>query len=145
MSGRKVFFDLETTSLSSEAQIVSIGIVYEGSDPDQDIHLTQYLIPTCKISSGAARIHGMTKENGNLYLNGIYMESAEVITEGLQTFVNILEDIAEGAEDQGILLVGKNISAIIKKVLSLRTCNNIIIIIFFNRLLTTIIALMGPC
>jgi hypothetical protein len=112
MSGRKVFFDLETTSLSREAQICAIGIVYRESDYSlycRDKDFTQYLIPTCKISSGAARINGFTKKKDQLFLNQNRVLSAEHIAEGLKTFVNVLTNIAEGAEDQGILLVGKTL------------------------------------
>jgi DNA polymerase III alpha subunit (gram-positive type) len=98
-----VYYDLETTGFNHAAvQICSIGAIYRG----QEFH--RYLIPTCSIPRAATNIHGMSKVNGYLYLNGRLVEEAVPIDEGLEDFLVFLEEnVCQNDARRKVLLVGK--------------------------------------
>jgi hypothetical protein len=100
-----VYYDLGTTGFNhARVQICSIGATYGGGE--QEFH--RYLIPTCSIPSAASNIHGMTKVNGQLYLNGRLVEEAVPIAKGLDDFLTFLDKQICQNDIREVLLVGEN-------------------------------------
>ena len=105
MNSKVIFYDLETTGLKPLAaiQICEIGAVFE----DQEFH--QFLIPKCRIQSGATNVHGITKSGEKLFLNGTVITNAMNPEEGLKSFIDFLKGIVvTGTKNEECILVAHN-------------------------------------
>lgn len=81
-----VFYDVETTGLDRSAQIVSIGAVTQNGET---FHI--YIVPTCNINRRASEVHGIYKQNGHLFKDGILIRNALDPHSGLSCFMGWLE------------------------------------------------------
>ena len=80
-----VFYDVETTGLDRSAQIVSIGAVTQNGET---FHI--YIVPTCNINRRASEVHGIYKQNGHLFKDGILIHNALDPHSGLSCFMGWL-------------------------------------------------------
>lgn len=94
-------FDLETTSLCRDCDIVQISAV----TLDGRLKFNQYILPSKDISPSAAKVTGITMNAGKLFLQGRPVLTVD-IKEGLSLFKNWLSTF-----EKGIILVGHNIKA----------------------------------
>ncbi|XP_058789683.1 DNA polymerase III subunit epsilon-like [Phymastichus coffea] len=109
-----VYFDLETTGLDTNAQIVQIAAKcgrYEYS---------VYVNPTKEISKSATKVTGLSNSGGMLCLNGKAVESVD-LQEALIAFKQFLESLSKSKK---YLLVAHNATFDIRVFLnSLVSCN----------------------
>ena len=68
------FFDLETTGLSDDCEIVQISPV----DFDGLRLFDQYVYPTGRNSFGSTKVTGITKSSGTLFCHGKLLDAVEV-------------------------------------------------------------------
>ena len=94
-------FDLETTSLQRDCDIVQISAV----TLDGRSKFNQYILPSKNIAPSASKVTGLTVNSGKLFLHGKPVSSVDV-KEGLLLFQNWLSSF--GKE---IILMGHNIKA----------------------------------
>ena len=99
-SHSKVYFDIETTSLSMECDLTQLSAV---SACHGGVEFNQYITPEKSISPGAANVTGLTLSNGILFHMGKPVHSVPVRTD-LQAFLAFLTDI----EPKPIILIGHN-------------------------------------
>ena len=76
-----VFYDLETTGFG-QAQIVGLGAV---DTIGNTFH--RYIVPTCSISPGASKVHGITKVKNELFIHGQKIQNPVHPNEGLGDFI----------------------------------------------------------
>ena len=76
-----VFYDLETTGFG-QAQIVGLGAV---DTIGNTFH--RYIVPTCSISPGASKVHGITKVKNELFIHGQKIRNPVHPNEGLGDFI----------------------------------------------------------
>jgi len=86
------YFDLETTGLKWDCEILSISAITfdfpgDGTDP-----FNVYTMPCGDIDPGASKVNGFTKYNGNLFLNGKRMDAVDLRT-GLEEFLGWLQSL----------------------------------------------------
>ena len=94
-------FDLETTSLSRDCDIVQISAV----TLDGMSKFNQYILPSQNIAYSASKVTGITMNGGKLFLHGRPVESVS-IKEALSSFLDWLASFGKN-----IILVGHNIKA----------------------------------
>ena len=91
--GTVIVFDLETTGLESDCDIISIGAIAvnweDGKELDEG-RFEVHIVPTTPIKPGASKVNGFTKEGGRLYKNGILVENSKRPQEGLQKFIDYI-------------------------------------------------------
>ena len=102
-----IYFDLETTGLRpltgpNGVEIVQIGAICKRNKYLKKTNI--YLVPNGRISPGATQVHGLTRDEliGDLLdrkYNNVFRPK-----QGLQEFMNFLEDQRE-YDDEKILLV----------------------------------------
>jgi len=114
-----IYYDLETTNLRpvtgrNGVQIVQIGAVCKHTRNKTQRKMDIYIVPTCRISPGATKVHGLTyqelKEDQRKY-NNVFSPR-----EGLQEFMEYLNEQRE-YDDERIVLVAHNNSGFDSKVL----------------------------
>ena len=92
-----VFFDLETTGLNSRNRHEGVEILSIGAVTSNGFGFKNYLKPTCDISLGAYRIHGLEYDDyyDDLY-NTVTEEwmDADDMTDGLQDFMDYLDKVS---------------------------------------------------
>ena len=102
-----IYYDLETTNLRpvsgpNGVEIVQIGAVCKHTRNKTQKKLNIYIIPTCRISLGATRVHGLTRqeliEDERKYNNVFHPET------GLQEFMEFLNEQRE-FDDEMIIMV----------------------------------------
>lgn len=113
-----IYYDLETTHLHplsgpNGVQIVQIGAV-TCKWAFRQKKLNIYVIPTCRISAGATRAHGLTHED--LLEDEIEYDNVLSLETGLQLFMNFLAE-QKDHDDEEVLMVSHNNSAFNLKVL----------------------------
>ena len=99
LDGEMCVFDLETTSLLRDCDIVQISAV----TLDGRSKFDQYILPSQDISPSASRVTGLTMNGGKLFLKDRPV-SAVGIKEGLSLFKNWLS-----AFGKNVILIGHNI------------------------------------
>ena len=92
----QITFDLETTSLYDNCEIVQVAATHDGK------HFNQYILPERQIQPSASAITGITKLNGKLFLQGTIVDSVDA-KEGLNRFSSWLVNF-----NSSIMLVGHN-------------------------------------
>ena len=104
-----IYYDLETTGLRpmtgpNGVEIVQIGAVCKHTRNKKTQELDIYLVPNGRISPGATQVHGLTRDEliGDL-LDRKYSNVFRP-QEGLQEFMNFLEEQRE-YDNEKILLV----------------------------------------
>ena len=102
----KVFFDLETTSLSNHCDVTQIAAVCQNSRFDQ------YVTPGQEISQGASEVTGLTFQLGTLFHHNRPVESIH-IKSALQSFLAWLSNLPSP-----VVLIGHNCERFDSKVLS---------------------------
>ena len=103
-----IFFDLETTGLTTWSQIICIGAIAVKSSNGDEIpggRFECHILPTNAIKPGATKVNGFTKEEGSLYKNGIRVDDAVLPREGLQKFMDYLDG---WAGDRNVDLIAHN-------------------------------------
>ena len=113
LGGEICIFDLETTSLHRDCDIVQISAV----TLDGRSQFNQYVLPSKSIASSASKVTGLTVNSKTLFLNGTPVSSVD-IKEGLLLFQNWLSSFGKK-----IILIGHNIKAFDVKHL-IRHANN---------------------
>jgi hypothetical protein len=101
-----IYFDLETTGFNG--QICSMAFLSsEGGS-----NFTKFLIPKCSFDPRATMVNKMFVRNDRLYQNGLIVETAVPIEDGLQQFVDWLTQLIENNDYGKIVLVSlwQNIS-----------------------------------
>ena len=98
-----IYYDLETTNLRpltgpNGVEIVQIGAVAKHTRCKKTQKLDIYLVPNIQISAGATRVHGLTNDSLEEF------DQAFNPKQGLQVFMNFLEQQREYNEEK-ILLV----------------------------------------
>ncbi|KAF5286732.1 hypothetical protein FQR65_LT12465 [Abscondita terminalis] len=81
-----VFFDLETSGLTDNCEILQIAAQYK------DKTFSVYIKPRREIPPGASAVNGLTNVNGELYLGGVKVSSVPLI-KALRKFLSFLIDI----------------------------------------------------
>ena len=94
-------FDLETTSLYNNCDIVQISAV----TVDGLHFFDKYILPDSDICAAASRVHGLTKKGNNLFFHGKLVPTIN-ITDALTMFSEWLTGLNEE-----IILIGHNIKA----------------------------------
>ena len=79
----QIFFDLETTGLGRNVDIIQIGAIHENGRT-----FNRFMFPDGEIDPGATDINGFTKRRGILYRNGEEVEDVVTPREGLIDFLN---------------------------------------------------------
>jgi len=87
MRNTLIFFDLETTGLGKNVDIIQIGAVRENGST-----FSRTIFPPGEIQRGASEINGFTKSRGILYQNGREVENVVTPREGLIDFFNWVHD-----------------------------------------------------
>ena len=82
-----VFYDLETTGFG-QAQIVGLGAV---DNIGNTFH--RYIIPTCSITPGASKVHGITKVKNELFIHGQKIQDSVHPNEGLEDFIEWIDEL----------------------------------------------------
>ena len=85
-----VYYDLETTGLNNRERQKGVQIVSIGAVTENGATFHRYIIPTCEISRGATNIHGIYKEDGLLFKDGIIKQNALDPHSGLSCFMDWL-------------------------------------------------------
>ena len=101
LSAEICVFDLETTSLSRDCDIVQISAV----TLDGMSKFNQYILPSQNIAYSASKVTGITMNGGKLFLHGRPVESVST-KEALSSFLDWLASFGKN-----IILVGHNIKA----------------------------------
>ena len=78
-----VFFDLETTGLGSDAQIVQIACKCGEKE------FNRYIVPRKPMSQGASEVTGITVIAGKLFLNNVQQDTVD-LTDALTDFKTFL-------------------------------------------------------
>ena len=101
-----IYFDLETTGFNG--QICSMAFL----SSDGGSKFTEFLIPKCSFDPRATMVNKMFVRNDKLYQNGLVVETAVPIEDGLQNFVDWLTQLIENNDYGKIVLVSlwQNIS-----------------------------------
>ena len=101
-----IYFDLETTGFNG--QICSMALL----SSEGDSKFTEFLIPKCSFDPRATMVNKMFVRNDKLYQNGLVVETAVPIEDGLQNFVDWLTQLIENNDYGKIVLVSlwQNIS-----------------------------------
>ena len=86
-----VFYDLETTGLNNRKRHRGVQIVSIGAVTEYGATFHKYFMPTCEISEGATKVHGMYihKYIGLLFKEGLLMDAVEPKS-GLSCFMDWL-------------------------------------------------------
>ena len=90
-----IVFDLETTGLESNCDIISIGAIAVNWEDGVELNGGRYeghIVPRMGIPSDTTQVNGFTKENGLLYKNGEIVEDAVNPREGMQRFAEFLNN-----------------------------------------------------
>ena len=85
-----VYYDLETTGLNTQERQRGVQIVSVGAVTEHGATFHRYIIPTCEISERATDVHGIYKQNGLLFKDGILKQNALDPQSGLWTFMDWL-------------------------------------------------------
>jgi DNA polymerase III alpha subunit (gram-positive type) len=100
MEKTHIFFDLETTGLGKDCDIVQIATVHENGKT-----FNRYIIPEADIGEGATKVNGITKVNGELYKDDEKLHYAVKPYDGLKEF---LDWINENNEGKNVILIAHN-------------------------------------
>ena len=104
-----VFFDLETTGLSSRhADILQLAAVYKSK------RFNVYLKPEVDINPAAYNVHGISYEDGAMFKDGVAVPAASQRA-GLTAFVNFLRQNCGG---KPVILCGHNAHKFDAKILT---------------------------
>ena len=94
-----VYYDLETTGLNNRERQKGVQIVSIGAVTDSGATFHRYIVPTCGIESRASEIHGIYKEDGRLFKDGVLKQNALEPQSGISCFMDWLE-----SQNGGILV-----------------------------------------
>ena len=115
---RVAYFDLETTGFPTTSEILQIAVETDESEENDDTLFNQYIFPeTSYIPHGAQKVHGISIVNGELHKNGERLTDVTSATEGLNDFLEFLEDLREN-DDEEIVLCAHNCKRFDSKTLS---------------------------
>ena len=78
-----IYFDLKTTGISTQSEIIQIGAVHENGAT-----YTRPLLPQGDIEEGASFVNGYTKRNGRLFKDERLIENAVSPRDGLIEFLD---------------------------------------------------------
>jgi hypothetical protein len=78
-----IYFDLKTTGISTQSEIIQIGAVHENGAT-----YTRPLLPQGDIEEGASFVNGFTKRNGRLFKDELEIENALSPRDGLFEFLD---------------------------------------------------------
>ena len=115
---RVAYFDLETTGFPTTSEILQVAAITDESDANDDALFNQYIYPeTNYIPHGAQKVHGISIVNDELHKNGERLTDVASATEGLNDFLEFLEDLREN-DDEEIVLCAHNCRRFDSKTLS---------------------------
>ena len=97
-----IFFDLETTRLGRNAEIIQIGAVHENG---QEFKI--YIVPEGNIDPEAAKVNGFVKHGNRLFMNGRCIQSAASPNAGLNQLIQWLKNMTT-TDGQRVTLVAHN-------------------------------------
>jgi DNA polymerase III alpha subunit (gram-positive type) len=112
MKKTHIFFDLETTGLGKDCDIVQIAAVHENGKT-----FNKYIIPEADIEEEASKVNGITKVNVITNVNGIPKVNSELYKNGQQLHFAVhpfyglnefLDWINENNEGKNVILIAHN-------------------------------------